>query len=153
MTGDKRIVPIFVLEIPGEPQGQGRARFNPRGGRPFTPRKTRIKSAQVMAAWEAAGRPSLPDDCFYTFIVEALYERPKGHLLKDGGLSALGRRRWYPGKPDLDNVLKLALDALTSCGAIPDDARLVNLNAKKRWARADQSAGVTLVAVMAGKED
>lgn len=136
----------FTLTIPGPPQGQGRARIGRgAGGRPmaFTDPKTRSYSQQVQGEWIAAGRPVLEVGP-YDLIVQAGWVRPGSHFRADGvSLSAAGRRAPFPGKPDLDNVVKGVLDALVAVGAVPDDRHLVSLTAAKWWAR---TAEVTVVA-------
>jgi len=142
----------FNLTVTGPPQGQGRPKFSSRGGTPraYTPAKTRSYAQQVQTEWIAAGRPTLPDGP-YRLSIAVHHERPAGHFLRDGGLSAAGARAQYPGKPDLDNVVKGILDALVACGAIPDDRHLVSLSALKLWAEGDPPRVV--VDVMTFAED
>lgn len=125
-------VTVFALTIPGPPQGQGRARFNSKTGHAYTPGKTRTYAQLVQGEWIAAGRPTLPKGP-YRLIVNVDYARPTSHKLRDGSLNAAGKRQRYPGKPDLDNVIKGLLDALCAVGAIPDDRHLVDLRAFKFW--------------------
>lgn len=123
------------LVIPGPPQGQGRPRIGRGpGGRPmaFTPAATRTYAQLVQGEWIAAGRPSLPAGPFQ-LSVWARFERPASHV-GTRGLTAVGRRAPFPGKPDLDNIVKGVLDALCAVGALPDDRHLVDLVAWKRWA-------------------
>jgi Holliday junction resolvase RusA-like endonuclease len=121
----------FTLTIPGPPVGFARMRTG--HGRTFIPDKQRAHMDAIRAEWAAQGRPVLPADAYYKVAVTALHDRPAGHLLRDGSLSAEGRRRPYPGAPDVDNVGKLLLDALVAAGAVPDDRRMVGLHVWKRW--------------------
>jgi Holliday junction resolvase RusA-like endonuclease len=65
--------------------------------------------------------------------VEAVMTRPAGHY-NQSGLSAAGRRSPWPTKvPDVDNLVKLAQDALNRL-AFHDDSLIVSVTAFKRWA-------------------
>lgn len=119
------------LTIPGPAHGHQRPRFG--NGRTYTPQANRDHARRVAAAWQAEGAPRLPRDCWYVLWVESSRARPDSHYLKDGSLSAAGRRAPFPGKPDADNEWKGIADALVACGAIPDDARCVDMCLIKRW--------------------
>jgi Holliday junction resolvase RusA-like endonuclease len=126
----------FRLRIPGQPHGQGRPRIGrTKTGRPvaFTDHETRAYAQLVQVEWIAAGRPTLIDGP-YRLRVQAGWVRPPSHLTTTGTVNAAGRRARYPGKPDLDNVVKGILDALVAVAAIPDDRHLVHLEAAKWWA-------------------
>lgn len=127
-TAERR---AFALIIAGAPIGFARMRTG--NGRTFIPDRQRSRMEEIRAEWIAQGRCALPADAFYRVEIVALFERPAGHRRKDGELSAEGRRRPFPGAPDVDNIAKLLLDALGSCGAVPDDRRLVALDVRKRW--------------------
>ncbi len=123
------------LEVPGPPRGKGRPRFT-RNGRPYTPADTIDAEDRVRTAWELAGRPRLPDGAF-TLHVDVHVKRPKDHRLRDGTLSAAGRRAVFPtSRPDLDNVVKLIADALNGL-AWHDDAHAVNITATRLWSPDD----------------
>jgi len=137
----------FGIYVPGEPMGAGRPRFGRgRDGAPraFTAKADRDYSARITEAWRAASCPELawgPWRCRVT----AYMARPKDHRKADGTLSARGLRSQYPGrKPDADNILK-TIDALVSCGAVPDDRLLVRAEVEKRWAD-DRAPGLAIYA-------
>lgn len=48
----------------------------------------------------------------------------------------------YPGKQDVDNVLKLIMDALQRAEVIMDDTTVTDASTSKRWANLDNSEGV-----------
>lgn len=126
----------IVLKVDGRPHGQGRGRvgINPGTGRAqvFTPAATRAFASRVQDEWVRAGKPRLDKGPYVLWLV-AQHERPPSHFLKDGSLSSVGRKARYPGKPDIDNVVKGVLDALVAVGAIPDDRLLVEIRARKVW--------------------
>lgn len=132
--------PMVRLWIPGTPRGQARPRFT-RQGRAYTTAKDRAARAAYVAAWRTFGQPA------YTGPVEveirAQYDRPLGHYTSTGALSAEGRRHRWPDRqlPDLDNVVKLALDALAG-EAYDDDRSVVAVHACKVWAARRGAAGV-----------
>jgi Holliday junction resolvase RusA-like endonuclease len=125
----------FELVVPGPPRGQGRARINTRGGRPvhIMDPDSRTAREDLITHWIALGSPRLPSDCWWGVSIAAEFTRPKSHWKRRGGLSAEGRRRPLPGKPDADNILKLVTDACCSVGAVPDDARMCDVHVTKRW--------------------
>lgn len=78
-------------------------------------------SAELAAAeqgWEAPEGPVAVDVTFWL-------PRPKSHPKT--------RRTWPTTKPDVDKLLRSTCDALTSAGVIADDARIVDLDAHKRY--------------------
>lgn len=121
------------LVIDGKPTGKGRARFVKATGHTFTPAATKSHENRVQAAWHAAGCPRLPEGpC--TIDVVLVAARPSGHWKKDGTLSAAGQRADHPvRKPDIDNALKLVMDALNGC-AYRDDVDIVRARVVRRWA-------------------
>ena len=118
--------------VDGKPAGKGRPRFNTATGRAYTDGKTESAESRVVAAWHAAGRPRLPDGPVYV-AVEIAVARPQNHWKRDGTLSAAGdRAAWPVRKPDIDNALKLVMDALNGC-AYRDDVDVVHSWVVRRW--------------------
>jgi Holliday junction resolvase RusA-like endonuclease len=116
-----------------------------RGGRVqvYNPAEYLAALEVLRVAWQRAAEPVL-DDGPYEVALVALMLRPASHLRGGGlGLTAAGRRAPFPTGsrlPDLDNVVKLALDALgpgtpkhPGPGAIPDDRYVVSISASKGW--------------------
>lgn len=124
---------MIRLEILDEPAGKGRPRFDSRNGRAYTPAATKNAEAMVRAAWDAAGRPTLPADTPLNARIICYLKRPAYHFKRDGTLSAAGQRSLVPTKkPDVDNAAKLVLDALERY-AYPSDAAIVVLTVGKTW--------------------
>lgn len=76
----------------------------------YTPPRTRSAVAEIRDAWIAAGQPVVPDAVPFSIRVAALMRRPASHHRKDGTRTSAYRE--IPARPDVDNVLKLVLDAL-----------------------------------------
>lgn len=121
----------FTLVIPGQPRGKGRPRHG--SGRTFTPRETVLAENDIRHAWQEAGEPRLPDGPV-ELAVTASVTRPDGHYLRDGSLSANGRRHLYPHrqKPDFDNFAKLIADSLNT-RAWRDDVQIVSATIERVW--------------------
>lgn len=70
--------------------------------------------------------------------------RPAGHYGKRGLLPSA---RQHPSvKPDLDKLLRSTLDAISKdCQAIADDARIVAVTARKRYADPPRLPGAVIV--------
>ena len=113
------------------PTGKARPRFT-RQGHAYTPAKTVHAENRIYLAWVEAGQPRLPDGPLQMTVIAAM-ERPAVHYRKDGSLSAAGTRATFPTrKPDADNLLKLAADALNG-HAYRDDAQIVAATVLKDW--------------------
>ena len=68
--------------------------------------------------------------------------RPKSHYKKSGGL-VKGAKKLHIYKPDLDNLEKGVLDAITNSGqAWKDDSQIVELSSRKQWTDDPSEEGV-----------
>lgn len=97
------------IQVPGQPQGKGRARFG--SGRTYTPAKTvayegliALAGEQVMGAIEKIEGP-----IFLT--VTATFDIPKSRAKKMAAVMA-GGIAWHTAKPDQDNIMKAVGDGL-----------------------------------------
>lgn len=83
--------------------------------------------AAATAAREQAGWDTL--DGAVDVVVDIRVRRPASVSLV---------RRPYPNvKPDLDKMVRNTLDGLTAAGVFSDDARVINVTARKRYATDD----------------
>jgi Holliday junction resolvase RusA-like endonuclease len=112
---------VISLWVPGEPVAMGRPRATRHGAfaRVYTPGKSAEATAYIVASVgpvEAIAGP-------VSVVVDFYIAKPKKKVGP------------YPMKrPDLDNLVKLVMDALTKANVWADDNQVVRLVATKRWA-------------------
>jgi len=70
------------------------------------------------------------------------FPRPKKHYLK--GMLRTGCPYYHPQKPDLDNLEKAVMDALTNYGIWRDDAQVVCKYGESRWSGATVRCGASI---------
>lgn len=125
---------MIQLRVAGQPSTKQRPRFDPRTKRTYTPPSNIISENDVRAVWREAGEPRIEDDVAVELQVMVVVIRPAGHFKNDGSLSTEGLRHPIPAnkKPDLDNAVKLIMDALNT-RAYRDDVRIARIIAERRW--------------------
>lgn len=127
-------------------QGKGRPRFASRGGyvTTYTPDKTRTYEASVLSAYKAAGGGLIDGPVAVRLTVwQALPQRAT-----KAQRAAAERGEIYPiRKPDLDNVIKIVLDALNG-HAYGDDTQVVQIDARKLY-----TPGESCVVIAVGRLD
>lgn len=104
------------IVVPGTPVGKERPRFT-RNGHAYTPDKTRAYEETVRLCWKTQHGyvfpvkvPVLVNVAAYFPIPESCSKKKRAEM--DG--------RWHVSRPDADNIVKIALDALNGY-AFPDD--------------------------------
>lgn len=135
------------FSIQMKPIGQPRPRFARVGGgvRTYSTKKQQYAEQMIRLAWVQAGEPRL-DGGAVSLTLTAFIQRPASHLRKNNMLTAEGKRHPYPAKrPDLSNIVKLVEDALNGC-AWSDDAMIIDIQARKRWAFEDQPPRIHIMA-------
>jgi len=119
----------ITFTVPGNPVPQPRPRVSTRGGfaRAYVPSKhpvhdyrTQLAMAARLAGLTATGEP-------LDVVIDAVFERPKSHLLKSGVKKTAPR---LP-RPDIDNVAKAVLDSLQD--VMGDDSLVARLVVEKSW--------------------
>jgi len=120
------------IEVHGNPTGKGRP-FVLKTGHTFTPKGTVLAEREIRQAWREAGEQRMPDAAL-EIVVELFVQRPQSHFKKSGGLSSEGLRHPLPRnkKPDVDNALKLVMDALNS-QAYKDDVQIAKATVIRHW--------------------
>lgn len=118
----------IVFEVPGEPRGKGRPRFS--GGHAYTDSETRAYENKIIAYYrQQLHGYRWSDEAFISIEVTAVLPIPK--RATQAARAGMQTGRILPSrKPDVDNVLKVVLDALNGV-AYKDDARVVAVSAKK----------------------
>lgn len=120
----------ITFEVPGEPRGKGRPRFNRQTGNTYTDSETRAYEDKIVAYYRKSyGSHKWPDSAFIAVEVIAHYQIPKSTTKTIRAAMEVGTVR-PSRKPDIDNVLKAVLDALNGV-AYKDDSRVVFVAARK----------------------
>lgn len=130
----------FIVE--GDPQGKGRPRFSRRSGTVYTPSKTAKYEKQIQKSFLAAGGKLIPGDCYVGVTVEAYFTVPKSYT-KGKRLACQHNLTRPIKKPDIDNTLKVILDALNGI-AYEDDRQVVEVRCRKWYA---QSTGCLKIGI------
>ena len=115
----------------GQPQGKGRPRFTSQG-KAYTPPKTRKYERQIkQAAWvEMATQKLTASDRRCSVIVNAVMEIPKSYSKRKKLDCQAGII--IPSRPDIDNIVKAALDGCNSI-VFNDDAQVWHIAAFKKY--------------------
>lgn len=123
----------IIFEVPGRPQGKGRPRFG--GGHAYTPATTRAYERKIAEAAQAAvAKAGASWDVMAQVAVFVMAAFPVPKSYTKAKREAALRDEIRPGaKPDLDNVVKAALDACNGI-AFVDDSQVVSITAGKRFA-------------------
>jgi len=117
-----------VIFIPLTPIGKGRPRCG--RGRAYTPRKTKeweLAAAEYMRGLEAPSGPVAVN-------IQAFFPRPKNMVWKKKKMVPLE----HVSKPDLDNVIKIVLDAMVRAGVLDDDSQVCYISAQKSYVGNEQ---------------
>lgn len=119
--------------VEGEPKGQPRPRafaFNGRA-RVFDPGTAENWKSCVAVAAKAAGLRSAITGAPVAVTLDFYFRRPKSHYGAKGLRSVAPQS--HIGKPDVDNLAKAVLDALSHIGVWHDDSQVDSLTVMKRW--------------------
>ena len=111
----------MMLVIKGEPVAKGRPKFT-RSGHAYTPKKTRDREKLIREAYTGDLLQGAIEAEF-TFV----YEPPKSLSLKKQ-MDLMGQPKLT--RPDTDNLVKLALDALNNV-AYSDDNLIYKITSRK----------------------
>ena len=129
----------ITIRVSGLPVGQPRVRAVRRGNH------AGVYDPGTANEWKAcvihAARESMLQSRAFPFAgpvwvrVEFRIPRPKSHYRtgKHAGQIKPGMPSYHAQKPDLDNLMKSTLDALTSAGLWVDDSQIAHASATKWW--------------------
>ena len=126
---------IYEFEIPGKIIGKGRPRLNSYTGAVYTPTRTKDYENLVMQYFmikypkfkQLEGRVSVE--------IVANFEVPKSTKKQDKILM-LGNKINPIKKPDIDNIVKIILDAMNEI-AFKDDTQITKLNVEKKYSETE----------------
>ena len=128
------------ITIPGPLQGKGRPRFDRRSMHAYTPERTRAYEERIRMAWIASGGQKLDGPVSMRIVaMQALPSRATRAMREAAGRGEI----WPIRKPDLDNIIKIALDALNGL-AYADDTQVTRIDAIKAYAPAGQDSGLII---------
>ncbi len=120
------------FKVMGKPIGKARPRYSPHGW--YTPKSTADYEKKIARAYrEVAGDTYFTGKVFVA--VMAFYPIPKSWTQKKKLDAEVGNT--WPGKPDVDNVMKSVLDGLNGV-AYDDDLAVCGVVFVKQYAKRDE---------------
>jgi Holliday junction resolvase RusA-like endonuclease len=119
--------------IPGDPFGKGSVRVGRFGA--FKDKKTDDYMTRAIIAAQVAWGGKAPMDGPVSVRIDAYLRRPKYLIPNPQSRKPQPPTEAFPStkKPDVDNIAKGILDALTQAGVITDDSNVVRLAVEKWW--------------------
>ncbi|MBS5368323.1 MAG: RusA family crossover junction endodeoxyribonuclease [Coprobacillus cateniformis] len=123
----------LVFEVPGKVRGKGRPRFM-RNRHTYTDSKTveyeRLIKASYLKHTNYVSQNSIRMSMYVCFAPNKT-DTKKNKVLK------LLNKLWPSKKPDVDNVIKVVLDALNKV-AYSDDTQVNEINVIRHWSEEDK---------------
>lgn len=119
----------------GEPKGQPRPRAFSRGGhaRVYDPGTAENWKSQIaVAAKEQNQIPTVPIDAPVRVKMVFSFPRPKSHFRSNGDVKE-NAPHWHVARPDVDNLQKAVMDALTALGFWRDDSLVAEVESVKKY--------------------
>lgn len=113
------------ITIKGPPVAKGRPRLRKDGGT-YTPQKTVNAERHIAQAWKAKYKEQLSGALRITICAAFLVPKSKSKKEKE----CLLDKKYQTSRPDLDNIVKLVLDALNEI-AYADDKCICDIRAFK----------------------
>lgn len=134
--------------VAGEPKAQPRAKAARIGGfiRIYTPNTAKVwKEAVAAAARKALGKRWAKLEGPLSLNLAFSMPRPQAHYLKAGLRPDAPTH--HTKKPDVDNLAKAVMDALTDCGVWVDDDQIASLSVTKFYVSRDPNVAGCLVTI------
>lgn len=137
----------LVVFVAGHPAPQGSKKVVGRpGGRALL-----VESSKRLKPWRQDVRDALLDEAGQphrrfgdaAVVVDLLFVMPRP--------ASTPKRRTPPAirKPDVDKLIRAIFDELTQSGCVADDARVVEVHARKRIAELDETPGCNIRVALA----
>ena len=124
---------IYEFEMPGEIVGKARPRMNTRTGRAYTPTNTKMYE-YALRQWFIRAYPYFtPIETRVKVTIIAYFDIPKSTSKKKEE-EMLSESISPTKKPDIDNIIKIILDAMNKF-AFKDDTQVTKLEIEKKYAK------------------
>ena len=120
---------IYEFEVPGKIIGKGRPRLNTYTGSVYTPTRTKDYESLVQQYFMLKYPRFKPFEGRVKVEIDALFEIPKSTKKEDKELM-LQNKNNPTKKPDIDNIVKIILDAMNGV-AFKDDIQITKLDVEK----------------------
>lgn len=120
---------IYEFEVPGKIIGKGRPRLNTYTGSVYTPTRTKDYESLVQQYFMLKYPRFKPFEGRVKVEIDALFEIPKSTKKEDKELM-LQNKINPTKKPDIDNIVKIILDAMNGV-AFKDDIQITKLDVEK----------------------
>lgn len=122
---------IYEFEMIGDPVGKARPRMNTRTGRAYTPTNTKLYEYSLRQ-WFIREYPNFkPIESRVKVTIIAYFSVPKSTSKKKE--AEMSNQNISPTKkPDIDNIIKIVLDAMNKF-AFRDDTQVTELEIKKKY--------------------
>ena len=130
--------------VAGTPVAQPRVRMVRSNGHVYTPRSADAWKAAVRVAWRA--EPRQPLEGPVRLSLNFCMPRPAYHFTTKGALTA-GAPVRHTVKPDIDNLVKAVMDALTDAGAWHDDCQIVELTIGKHYSHVPTGCTINMMEI------
>lgn len=122
---------IYEFEMIGDPVGKARPRMNTRTGRAYTPTNTKLYEYSLRQ-WFIREYPNFkPIESRVKVTIIAYFSVPKSTSKKKEA-EMLNQNISPTKKPDIDNIIKIVLDAMNKF-AFRDDTQVTELEIKKKY--------------------
>ena len=122
---------IYEFEVPGKIIGKGRPRLNTYTGSVYTPTRTKDYESLVQQYFLLKYPKFKPFEGRVHVEISAFFEVPKSAKQADKNLM-LENKINPTKKPDIDNIVKIVLDAMNGV-AFKDDIQITKLNVEKAY--------------------
>ncbi len=122
---------IYEFEVPGKIVGKGRPRLNSYTGTVYTPTRTKDYETLVEQYFLLKYPRFKPFEGRVQVEIEANFEVPKSTKKADRELM-LENKINPTKKPDIDNIVKIVLDAMNGI-AFKDDTQITKLQVEKLY--------------------
>ena len=126
---------IYEFEVPGKIIGKGRPRLNSYTGQVYTPTRTKDYENLITQYFMLKYPRFKPFEGRVSVEITASFEVPKSTKKSDKNLMLENKLNPLK-KPDIDNIVKIILDAMNEC-AFKDDTQITKLAVEKKYAQSE----------------